>query len=73
MFRLSDVEKVAHLLYVGFVDDAGVVEVSLTFCGFFGQDVAVVSVFALNLAGAGQSETFFRGGVGFYFWHFSKI
>ena len=69
---LAEVEKFANLLLVGRSNDSCVVEVSLTFFRLFRQDVAVVSVFPFDLAGACEGETLFGGGIGLYFRHFAK-
>jgi len=45
------------------------VEVSLLLLGLLGQDVAVVGVVTLYLAGSGQYESLLSTGVCLYFWH----
>ena len=49
------------------------VQISLTLFRLLCQDVAVVSVFPLDLAGARQREALSGGGVGFYLRHGLKI
>lgn len=46
------------------------VEVAFLFLRFLRQDVAVISVTALNLPRSGKGEPLFCTGVGFYFRHF---
>lgn len=62
-------QKVFNLTQVGIGYQSSVVEVAFAFLGLFGQDVAVIGVFTLNLACAGESEALFGGTVGFHFWH----
>ena len=46
------------------------VQISLLLLGLLGQDVAVISVVTLNLAGSGEGESLLCTGVSLYFWHF---
>ena len=70
--RSAEVEELAHLLDVGRSHQAGVVEISLALFRLLGKDVAVVSVFPFDLAGAGERKTLFRSGIRLYFRHFVK-
>lgn len=70
--RLAEIKELANLLLVGGSHEAGVVEVSLTLFRLFGKDVAVVSVFPFDLAGACEGEALFRSGISLYFRHFVK-
>ena len=45
------------------------IEISLTFLGLLGEDVAVVSVLPLDLARSGKREALFGTGVGFKLCH----
>ena len=45
------------------------IEVPLLFCGFLGEDVAVVSVLPLDLSRSGKRETLFGTGVGLKLCH----
>ena len=49
------------------------VEVALLGRLLFGQDVAVVSMLSLDLAGAGESETLLGSGLGFHCWHYFTV
>jgi hypothetical protein len=69
---LAEVEELAYLLLVGRSYETGVVEVSLTLFRLLGKDVAVVSVFPFDLAGAGEGKALFRSGISLYFRHFAK-
>lgn len=68
--RLAEIEKRLHLAHVGAVYKCGVVEVSLALSALLCQNVAVVSVFSLDLSCAGECETLLRRAVGLYLWHF---
>lgn len=41
--------------------------------GLFGQDVALVSVFAFDLPRAGKRKTLFSSGDSFHLWHLFVI
>lgn len=69
---LAEVEELANLLLVGRCHESCVVEISLTLLRLFRKDVAVISVFPFDLAGAGECETLFRSGISLYFRHFVK-
>ena len=59
----------------GFVsrrNGARIAEVAFLFRRFFGQDVTVISVLALDLSCAGEGKTFLRRGIGFHFRHCRK-
>lgn len=45
------------------------VQISLTFFGLLGEDVAVVSMLPLDLSRSGKRETLFGTGVGFKLCH----
>jgi len=71
VFRgLTEAEEVANLLHVLGHNDSAVVEVALLFLCLLRQDVAVVGVVTLYLAGSGESESLLCAGVSLYFWHF---
>mgnify|MGYP006940328573 CR=1 FL=1 len=46
-----------------------IAEVALLFRRLFGQDVTVISVFALDLSCAGERKTLLCSGIGFHFRH----
>ncbi len=48
-------------------------KIALTFGCFFGQDVAFVSVLALNFPCAGKFEALFRARFGFHFRHITAL
>ena len=68
--RLLDQQQ-SHCAAVVDVDDAHAGEVAFLFFGLFGQDVALVGVFTLDLSGSGEGESFLCTGVCFHFRHFS--
>lgn len=67
---LLDAEEFAHSLNVGSLHDGGVVEHAFALLRLFGEDVAVVSVFALDLSCSGKSESLFCTGISLYLGHF---
>ena len=65
-----------HSLDAGLVVAAhkgGVVEVALLGRLLLGQDVTVVSMLSLDLAGAGEGETLLGSGLGFHSWHYFTV
>lgn len=70
--RLAEIEKLAHLTAVSGSHECGVVKISLTFFRLLREDVAVISVFPFDLAGACEGKTLFGGGISLYFRHFVK-
>lgn len=58
---------------VGRRNDGRVGQIAFLFGGFLGEDVAFVSVFPLDLSGAGEVETLLGSGVGFHLRHFDKL
>ena len=54
---------------VGRRNDPRIAEVALLFRRLFGQDVTVISVFALDLSCAGERKTLLCSGIGFHFRH----
>ena len=67
---LAKEEEFADLLAVGGDDEVSVLQVALLLLGFLCQDVAVISVVALNLTRSGERETLLGSGISLYFWHF---
>ena len=59
-------DRVLHRL----VNEGAVSQVTFSFLGLFGQNVAVIGVVSFHLAGAGERESLLRCGFGFHFWHF---
>ena len=53
--------------------EGGVVEVALLRRLLLGQDVTVVSMLSLDLAGAGEGETLLGSGFGFHSWHYFTV
>lgn len=70
--RLAKAKELANLLEVCILYQSCVVEISLTLFRLFRKDVAVISVFPFDFAGAGECETLFRSGISLYFRHFVK-
>ena len=70
---LVHIEQRTNLLCVGTVHKCCVVEVAFTLFRLLREDVAVISVFSLNLTSTGQSETLLGGTIGLYLWHFFEI
>ena len=62
-------QQVLDLGLVGLRNRARIAEVALLFRRLFGQDVTVISVFALDLTCAGESKTLLCSGIGFHFRH----
>ena len=54
-------------------NDTRIAEITLLFFSLFGQDVTMISVFALNLTCAGESKTLLCSGICFHFWHNCKM
>ena len=54
-------------------NDTRIAEITFLFFSLFGQDVTVISVFALNLTCAGESKTLLCSGICFHFWHNCKM
>ncbi len=65
-------QQVLDLGLVGLRNRARIAEVALLFRRLFGQDVTVISVFALDLTCAGESKTLLCSGISFHFWHCRK-
>lgn len=65
-------QQVLNFGLVGRRNEPRIAEVTLLFLGFLSQDVAVISVLALDLSCAGEGETLLRSGIGFHFRHFRK-
>ena len=62
-------EQVLDFGLVGRRNDTRIAEVTLLFRRLFGQDVTVISVFALDLSCAGERKTLLCSGFGFHFRH----
>ena len=65
-----------HAFHAGLVvaaHEGRVVEVALLCRLLLGQDVTVVSMLALDFAGAGEGETLFGSGFGFHSWHYFTV
>ena len=65
-------EQVLDFGFVSRRNGTRIAEVALLFRRLFGQDVTVISVFALDLSCAGEGKTLLRRGIGFHFWHCRK-
>jgi len=57
-----------HATDVGWVNQVGSTQLTLTLGSHLREDVALVSVLVLE-AGSGLLETLFRPAMGFHFWH----
>jgi len=68
----TEIEKFANLLNVGRIYKAHLDEVSLTLFRLLCKDMAVVSMFPFDFAGAGEGKALFRSGISLYFRHFAK-
>src|SRR5690606_36302386 len=44
-------------------------QITFLLCFLFCQDVTFISTLSCNFTCSSQFETFFRAGIGFYFWH----
>ena len=51
------------------LNGARIAQVTLLCSRFFGQDVTVISVFALDLSCSGERKTLLCSGIGFHFRH----
>jgi len=69
MFDLLHCKHKLHIAFVRFVNESEVSQIPFSFCRFFGQDVTLKSVFALNLAASGDGKPLFCTGISFHFWH----
>ena len=65
-------EQVLDFGFVSCRNGTRIAEVALLFRRLFGQDVTVISVFALDLSCAGEGKTLLRSGIGFHFRHCRK-
>lgn len=63
-------EELIDLLLISLVENCEVVEVSLLLLGFFGEDVAVISMLPLDLACSGKRKAFFGTGISLELCHF---
>lgn len=70
MTVLTKIEQVANLFHVGACNECRMVQITLALLGLLRQDVAVVSVFTLDLSRAGEREALLGRGIGLYFRHF---
>lgn len=68
---LSDHQQRFDSRRIRSTDQSRMAQVALLLRGFFGQDVVLVSVFALDLAGSRHLESLLGGGIGFHFRHLS--
>ena len=62
-----------YALLVVAAHEGGVVEITLLGRLLFGQDVTVVSVLSLDLAGAGERKAFFGSGLCFHLRHYFTV
>jgi hypothetical protein len=67
---LLHVQHQLHIVDVGTVNGRPVPEIPLALRALFGQNVAFVGMFSLDLAGSGKFESLLGTGIGFHFWHF---
>lgn len=58
-------QQILDLCLIGSGNGARIAQVTLLFSRFFGQDVTVISVFALDLSCAGERKTLLCSGIGF--------
>ena len=65
-------QQILDLCLIGSGNGARIAQVTLLFSRFFGQDVTVISVFALDLSCAGERKTLLCSGISFHFWHCRK-
>ena len=54
---------------ISLLNESEMIKVSLAFCGFLGEDVAVVSMLPLDFSRSGKRETLFGTGVGLKLCH----
>ena len=71
-YFISGKAQVLDFGLVGRRNGSRIAEVALLFRRLFGQDVTVISVFALDLSCAGEGKTLLRSGIGFHFRHCRK-
>ena len=69
-YSLTKAKQFANLTHIAGIYQGYVVEITFLLFGLLGENVAVVSVVALNLARAGERKTLLCTGVGLYLWHF---
>jgi hypothetical protein len=63
LIGLSHAKQFLDHLYVGLVQQSEVIQISFTLLSLLGQNVTVVSVFSLDFARSGKSESFFGTGI----------
>ena len=66
---LTHTQEVTYLLHVLSYNNCTVIQVSLLLLCFLCQDVAMVCVMTLYLAGTGEHESLLCAGISLYFWH----
>lgn len=69
---LLQTEKSFNVTFVNLADSAEVGEVAFLLLGFLSENVALVSVFSLDLSCSGKSKALFSTGISLNFWHFLK-
>lgn len=65
-----------HLLYstgICLIDHRCISQVTFSFGGFFGQDMAFVSMLPFNLAGTREGKSLLGSGLCLHLWHYSKF
>jgi hypothetical protein len=60
-------------VFVDFVSDGAISQVTFSFGSFFRKNVAMISVMSSYFTGTRQSESFLGSRFGFNFWHFSDF
>ena len=66
---LLECEELLDIRFVSVSYSAGVGQIALLLLGLFGQDVALVGMFSLDLSCSGKGEPLFGTGISLNLWH----
>ncbi len=72
-FSLTQGQQPFYHVKVGLIHQAGSSQVTFSFRGLLGEQVAFESVKSFDLSGSGHLEGLFRTGMGLYFGHLDQI
>jgi hypothetical protein len=65
-----------HFLYIGLIrlmHGCGIGQIPFPLGGFFGKNVAFVSMLAFHFTGTGEGKPLFGPGFRFHFWHVTEF